>query len=103
MVTTEQVYAALREVHDPELPVNIVDLGLIYGVQVEPDQTIRLTMTLTTPGCGMAQQIAMTAKQRLLQIPGVTQAWVTVVWEPRWTPDRMSPAAKAQLGMGGAR
>lgn len=99
MVTQEQVYQALRQVYDPELPVNIVDLGLIYGVQVEEGNMVRVTMTLTTPGCGMAQQIAMTAKQAVAHLPGVEQAWVTVVWEPKWDPSRMSPAAKQQLGM----
>ncbi len=99
MVTQEQVYEALKEVSDPEIPVNIVDLGLVYDVTVEEGKAVRLTMTLTTPGCGMAQQIALSAKQRILQVPGVEQAWVTVVWEPRWDPSRMSPAAKQKLGM----
>jgi len=99
MVTPEQVYDALREVFDPEIPVNIVDLGLVYDVKVDEGKTVNMTMTLTTPGCGMAQQIAMTAKQRILKVPGVEQALVTVVWEPRWDPSRMSPAAKQQLGM----
>jgi len=100
MVTSEAVYAALKEVHDPEIPVNIVDLGLVYDVQVEEGTRVQMTMTLTTPGCGMAQQIALSAKQRILQIPGVAQAAVTVVWEPKWDPSRMSPAARQQLGMG---
>lgn len=99
MVTEQQIYDALKEVHDPEIPVNIVDLGLVYGVRVEEGKTVRITMTLTTPGCGMAQQIALSAKQRALQVPGVEQAWVTVVWEPRWDASRMSPAAKQKLGM----
>ena len=99
MVTQEQVYDALKEVYDPEVPVNIVDLGLVYGVAVENGTTVRVTMTLTTPGCGMSQQIALSAKQRVLQVPGVAQAWVTVVWEPKWDPSRMSPAAKQKLGM----
>lgn len=99
MVTEQQVYDALREVHDPEIPVNIMDLGLVYGVAVENGATVRVTMTLTTPGCGMSQQIALAAKQRVLQVPGVAQAWVTVVWEPKWDPSRMSPAAKQKLGM----
>ncbi|MBI4227430.1 MAG: DUF59 domain-containing protein [Candidatus Omnitrophica bacterium] len=98
-MTEQQVYDALREVHDPEIPVNIVELGLVYGVAVEDGKTVRVTMTLTTPGCGMAQQIAMSAKQSVLKVPGVEQAWVTVVWEPRWDPSRMSPAARQKLGM----
>lgn len=99
MVTDSQVYEALKEVYDPEIPVNIVDLGLVYDVKVEEGKVVRMAMTLTTPGCGMAQQIALSAKQRLLKVPGVEQAWVTVVWDPPWTPERMSPAAKQKLGM----
>ena len=99
MVTSEQVTDALKEVYDPEIPVNIVDLGLVYDVKVEEGKVVRLTMTLTTPGCGMAQQIALGAKQRLLKVPGVEQAWVSVVWDPPWTPARMSPEARQKLGM----
>jgi len=99
MVTQEQVYDALRQVYDPEIPVNIVDLGLVYDVQVEEGNKARVTMTLTTPGCGMAQQIALSAKQSVLHVPGIEEASVTVVWEPRWDPSRMSPAAKQKLGM----
>lgn len=99
MITQEQVLEALKEVYDPEIPVNIVDLGLIYGVEVTPQEQVKVTMTLTAPGCGMAHQIAMSAKQRVLQVQGVKDAAVTVVWEPPWDPSRMSEAAKKQLGM----
>lgn len=95
----EAVWAALRTCFDPEIPVNIVDLGLIYDIKVSPENEVHVTMTLTTPGCGMAQQIALSAKQRVLQMPGVAQAWVTVVWEPKWDPSRMSPAARSRLGL----
>ena len=99
MVTQEQVMEALKEVFDPEIPVNIVDLGLIYGVEVTPEEKVNVTMTLTTPGCGMAYQIAMQTKQRALAVPGVKDATVTVVWEPKWDPSKMSDAAKKKLGM----
>ena len=99
MVTQEQVLEALKECYDPEIPVNVVDLGLIYGVEVTPEEKVKVTMTLTTPGCGMAQNIALQVKQRALQVPGVKEATVTVVWEPAWTPERMSEAAKQKLGM----
>ncbi len=99
MVTQEQVMAALKEVFDPEIPVNIVDLGLVYGIEVTPEDTVKVTMTLTTPGCGMAYQIATQTKQRALQVPGVKDATVTVVWEPKWDPSKMSPEAKKKLGM----
>lgn len=101
MITQEQVMEALKECYDPEIPVNIVDLGLIYGVEVSPEQKVRVTMTLTTPGCGMAHSIAMTAKQRVMQIPGVKDAAVTVVWDPPWDSSKMSEAAKQKLGMTG--
>jgi len=99
MVTQEQVMDALKEVFDPEIPVNIVDLGLVYGVEVTPDEKVKVTMTLTTPGCGMAYQIAMQTKQRAMQVPGVKEATVSVVWEPKWDPSKMSPEAKKKLGM----
>ena len=99
MVTPEQVKEALKECYDPEIPVNIVDLGLVYDIQVSPQDEVVVTMTLTTPGCGMAHQIALQAKQRAAQVPGVKEAKVSVVWEPRWTPDRMSDEAKKKLGI----
>ena len=98
MITQEQVLEALKECYDPEIPVNVVDLGLIYGVEITPEEKVKVTMTLTTPGCGMAHSIAMQVKQRTLQVPGVKDATVSVVWEPPWDPSRMSPAAKQKLG-----
>ena len=99
MITQEQVLDALKECFDPEIPVNVVDLGLIYGVEVTPEDKVKVTMTLTTPGCGMAHNIAMQVKQKALEVPGVKEATVTVVWEPAWDPSRMSPAAKQKLGI----
>jgi len=101
MITQEQVRDALKECYDPEIPVNIVDLGLVYGVEVSPEEKVHVTMTLTAPGCGMAHSIAMMAKQRVLQIPGVKDATVTVVWDPPWDPSKMSEAARQKLGMTG--
>lgn len=98
-VTPEQVKEALKECFDPEIPVNIVDLGLIYDIQVTPEDEVKITMTLTTPGCGMAYQIAMGAKAKAMALPGVKDAKVTVVWEPRWDPSKMSEAAKKKLGL----
>lgn len=99
MITPEQVREALKGVHDPEIPVNIVDLGLIYDVTVSEANEVVVTMTLTTPGCGMAHQIALQAKQAAAAVPGVKEAKVTVVWEPPWDPSKMSPEAKKKLGM----
>lgn len=98
-VTPEQVKEALKEVFDPEIPVSIVDLGLIYDIKVSPEDEVHVTMTLTTPGCGMAQQIAYQAKDKAKSVPGVKDAKVTVVWEPAWNPSMMSPEAKKKLGV----
>ncbi len=100
MVNQDEVLTALKDCYDPEIPVNIVDLGLIYGVEVSPEDKVHVKMTLTSPGCGMAHTIALSAKQRILQVPGVKDATVTVVWEPPWDPSRMSEEAKKKLGMG---
>lgn len=101
MITAEQVREALKECYDPEIPVNIVDLGLIYDIQVSPEDEVLVTMTLTTPGCGMAQNIALQAKAKAMAVPGVKDAKVTVVWEPPWDPSRMSDEAKKKLGWSG--
>jgi len=97
-VTKEAVLDSLRGVNDPEIPVNIVDLGLIYGVEVNEDDTVHVTMTLTTKGCGMSHQIAMSAKQAAASTEGVKEAKVTVVWDPPWDQSKMSDAAKRTLG-----
>ena len=94
----DDVWTALRECYDPEIPVNIVDLGLVYDVAIEAD-SILITMTLTAPGCGMAPIIADDVKMRLLQIPGIKEAKVNVVFTPPWNPSMMSEAAKRTLGM----
>ena len=93
------IYSALRECYDPELPVNLVDLGLIYDVKIV-DDWVGVKMTLTTPGCGMSGMIAQDVKNRVMRLPGVKEADVRIVWEPAWTPERMSPEAKKRLGFG---
>jgi FeS assembly SUF system protein len=98
-VTKEQVYEALKECYDPEIPVNIVDLGLIYDVKIDDQDVVHVTMTLTTPGCGMARNIALEAKQKAKTVSGAKDVFVTVVWDPPWDPSRISPEAKAKLGM----
>jgi metal-sulfur cluster biosynthetic enzyme len=97
-LTQDDVYNALRQVYDPELGINLVDLGLIYNVEIE-DSKVQIEMTLTTPGCPMHSFIARQAWQAVNKLPGVAEAAVRVVWEPRWTPERLSPAARAQLGL----
>lgn len=92
------VYQALRNCYDPELPVNIVDLGLIYDVQIADDR-IDVKMTLTTQGCGMSGHIAGEAEEQLRCLPGVRQAAVEIVWDPPWTPNMISPAGRKRLGL----
>ncbi|MEK6601073.1 MAG: iron-sulfur cluster assembly protein, partial [Candidatus Binatota bacterium] len=89
MVTKEEVYEALQSCYDPEIPVNIVDLGLIYDVEVNEGK-VAVKMTLTAPGCGMGAMIASQAQQRILTLPDVKEATVDLVWEPPWDPSMMS-------------
>lgn len=96
--TEETVYAALRECYDPELPVNLVDLGLIYDVKILEDW-VGVKMTLTSPGCGMSGMISQNVRDRLLRLPGVKDADVRIVWSPAWTPEMMSSSARKQLGI----
>jgi metal-sulfur cluster biosynthetic enzyme len=98
MLTEEDIYEVLRECFDPEIPVNIVDLGLVYGVAVE-DGTVNVQMTLTAPGCTMGSMIATDIEDKLLGLPECERANVEIVWEPPWTPHRMSEAARKQLGI----
>ncbi len=98
MPTQEEVYEVLRTCYDPEIPVNIVDLGLVYDVQVE-NQKIDIKMTLTARGCGMGQYITAEAEQKLMEMPNVEEAKIELVWEPPWEPSMMSVDAKKTLGM----
>jgi len=94
----DQAWAALAQCYDPEIPVNIVDLGLIYSMDLN-DGNVDVKMTLTAPGCGMGPAIAADAKSKLEALAGVDQAEVEVVWEPQWNPSMISPAGKAKLGI----
>ncbi len=98
MLTQEEVYDVLRTCYDPEIPVNIVDLGLVYGVQVA-ERKIDVKMTLTARGCGMGGYIASEAEEKLLELPGVEEAKVELVWEPPWDPGMISPAGRKVLGL----
>jgi metal-sulfur cluster biosynthetic enzyme len=98
MLTEEEIYEVLRECFDPEIPVNVVDLGLIYGVDIEQN-AVNVRMTLTAPGCSMGAMISTQIEDRLLGIPDCERANVEIVWEPPWTPHRMSEAARKQLGI----
>ncbi len=102
-VSEETVWAQLRHVFDPEIPVNIVDLGLVYDLRILPagaaQSRVEVKMTLTAQGCGMGHAISMDAKQRLEGLPGVAEADVQVVWDPPWNPHMISPEGRAKLGM----
>jgi len=102
-VLEKDVWAALSLCYDPEIPVNIVDLGLVYAVKVEEELSgsanVYIQMTLTAPGCGMGPMIAADVKRRVQQIPGVSNVMVELVFEPTWNPDMMSEAAKLVLNM----
>ncbi len=94
-----QVVEALRTCFDPEIPVNIYELGLIYEVKVDEAGKVVIEMTLTTPHCPAAQSLPPEVERKVKEVPGVTSVAVNIVWEPPWTPDKMSEAAKLQLGM----
>ncbi len=97
-VTVEDVLNALRNVYDPEIPFNIVDLGLVYDVKVE-DGNVYVKMTMTFPGCPLASMITMQAEEAIRSIEGVKDVKVELVWDPPWTPDRISPELRAELGI----
>jgi metal-sulfur cluster biosynthetic enzyme len=102
-VTEQDVLSALKSCYDPEIPVNIVDLGLIYNVNFAAapgeKQDVTVDMTLTAQGCPEHVNISMQVKSRLEQLPGIRNAAVNVVWTPAWTPERLSPEARKQLGI----
>lgn len=94
-----QVLEVLGTVFDPEIPVNIRELGLIYDVLVDKDARVGVRMTLTAPACPAAQSLPLEVKQKAAAVPGVSEAKVEIVWDPPWTKDLMSDAAKLQLGL----
>ena len=93
------VIDALREIYDPEIPVNIYDLGLIYGVEVDDNADATVTMTLTTPHCPVAETMPGEVEMRVTSVPGIRDAEVVLVWEPAWGPHKMSDEARLELGM----
>ena len=95
----DRIVDALRQVYDPEIPVNIYDLGLIYDVRIEDDGTVEVDMTLTAPGCPVAQTFPGTVEDAVRQVDGVSEAHVELVWEPPWTTERISDEAKLALGI----
>ncbi|EIZ79058.1 hypothetical protein WSK_2245 [Novosphingobium sp. Rr 2-17] len=95
----EGVIAALKDIFDPEIPVNIYDLGLIYGVDVSPDASVAVTMTLTTPHCPVAESMPGEVELRVSSVPGVRDCEVSLVWDPPWDMAKMTDEAKLELGM----
>src|SRR5438105_15909831 len=95
----QRVVAALRTIYDPEIPVNIYDLGLVYELRVDAGGAVKIRMTLTAPGCPVAQSFPGTVEEAVRRVPGVSEARVELVWEPPWSRDRLSEAARLELGM----
>ena len=98
LVIEAEVADALRTCFDPEIPVNIYELGLIYEIKVDPSGAVGIKMTLTSPNCPAAQSLPAEVQAKAKGVPGVTEATVDVVWEPPWDTSKMSEAAKLQLG-----
>ena len=98
MPTKEQVFEILGDIYDPEIPIDIVNLGLIYGVDIQ-DSKVNVNMTMTSPGCPAAQQIVTEARLLIEDLPDVEEANIEIVWDPPWTPEMMSEAAKESLGI----
>ena len=95
-----RVVEVLREIYDPELPVNIYDLGLIYGIDCGPDGVVDIQMTLTSPGCPVAQTFPGMVESRVEdEVEGVTAAQVELVWDPPWSPERLTDEVKLDLGL----
>ena len=95
----EAVIEALKSIYDPEIPVNIYELGLIYDVAVDADGDAIVSMTLTTPNCPVAESMPAEVEMRVLSVPGIRDAEVKLVWEPAWDPSKMSDEARLELGM----
>ncbi len=97
--TEALIIEVLRTISDPELPVNIYDMGLIYGIDVEADGTVTIRMTLTTPACPAAESLPPEVAAKVRAVDGVTDVRVDIVWDPPWTPQRMSEAARLEAGL----
>lgn len=97
MITEEAVMEVLKDVYDPEIPVNVVDLGLVYDLKVE-DDVVHVTMTMTAPGCPFHTELSNDAREKILAGTGARDAEIDIVWDPPWTPDRISDDGKKMLG-----
>jgi FeS assembly SUF system protein len=99
MIKKESIIEALKDCYDPEIPINIVDLGLIYDLKIDENDRVYIKMTLTAPGCPMHSLITEQVKQAVERVEGVKEVFVEVVWDPPWSPERMSDEAKKLLGI----
>ncbi len=97
--TEAEVIEVLKTIRDPELPINIWEMGLIYDIEVSPDDVVTVKMTLTTPACPAAESLPPEVVAKIKSIHGVADAVVDLVWDPPWTPDRMSEAARLEAGL----
>jgi FeS assembly SUF system protein len=94
----EKIIDILRTVYDPEIPVNIYEMGLVYGIKIDSGANVVVRMTLTSPGCPVVGSLPPEVEAKVLSVPGVSSARVELVWDPPWKPDMMSDAARLQLG-----
>lgn len=99
MELEREIVIALRQVYDPEISVNVYDLGLIYELKVDQDQKVKIVMTLTAPNCPMADYVVDQVKEAVLDVPGVVDCEIELVWEPAWDQSRLSEEAKIELGL----
>ncbi len=99
MVTKDEIITVLKDCYDPEIPINVWDLGLVYDINIQEDGHVGIKMTLTAPGCMMGGMIADDVKAKIMTVGGVKDAKVDLVFDPPWSPDKMSEEAKAQMGI----
>ena len=99
-VTSQQVLDSLKQCMDPEIPISVVDMGLIYGINVNPDNKVDIKMTMTTRGCPLHETLVSDVKRYVTKVPGVTTVNVEIVWEPIWTPEKMSEEGKKMINYG---
>ena len=97
--TKEKIINEIKKIYDPEIPVNIYELGLIYKIEVENDNKVLIEMTLTSPNCPVAESLPNSVKENILGIEGITNVDLKLVWDPPWTKDKMSEAAKLELNL----
>lgn len=95
----ENIIAALKEIYDPEIPVNIYDLGLIYDIEIDDEYHVLVNMTLTSPACPVAQSLPLNVKDKVMEVEGVVDSKVELVWDPPWSMENLSEAAKLALGV----